>query len=471
MSWLLKLAANTLTVYHTTVAGTKILSEGFKTRQELSNKSSLGGGTNDTISVTTDWVVAKGIFDGILFMWTLANADDPVAACRKHFDSLPPEKKEKLESMHKGGHGGNLSLDLQGKKIGSSFSLFSKEKRPPMTREELEQHGFTPYVVDGEEKSVVDGKYWTWLEPMNEEDIFRFVYDYVKSYLASDDEVYDPLFFATSAQNFVGIPRDDIGILTLEINIDPSKASVDDMYEHRDATHRYVDSMAEIRIRDKSMIQSILAYETNPGDEPPVSSRQQFYHANPYMESAVDWLIKIMKKHYRLFSRYVSVDSVISMLQNRKDEYALYQLLGSLKKALKIDRVDSILEDVHYLNTRLIIPPVVQEGLNLLPADKREAILGGDSEVLDRWYDEDRVAFSNFWEKIYDKWHVDIDTEIRKWQDDYIRAKARYDRQVKDMWYTDIPPEEMGPMAEISTVIRKILNTQRDKRVVPSLVR
>lgn len=473
MSWFTKIATSgTLVMYHATVAGTKIVQEGFKSREQLGGRSALGGGSDDSISFTTDWTVAKGVFDGFMLIWGLVNAPHPLEAIKKHFYSLPENKQKELVSFHKSGHGRNLILDMSGWKYGGFWSW--SEKKKPMNAEQLKENGFLPWIgEDGQEEEPVDGRYYNWREPSTIDDVYQFIYDYVKSYLASDPDVYNPVFFGTSAKSFMNIPREDIGIITAEVYIDPEAQRADD-YARKDrhTTYRNIGSMAEVRVYDLSTIKKVLFYDNNPGDTPPVSSRQQYYHKNDAVEYAVDMCIKVLKKYYNelkpIFAKHnMAMDGVLSALHQSDDMYSVANTITQILKQLNANYPGSFKNlNNYYQQSR--IPPNVENALNVMPIIYRNRIENGEKvdDVVYDWYGKDKIGYNQWYDKV-----GDLERDIADWQYHYKYKKQMYDKALSEAQFMldeKYTPEQLHILAEVITTLDKARNIDREFKRVAS---
>ena len=427
ISMLLGETAGSLIAYHATIAGTKIQADGFKTRDQLGGKAALGGGSDSSISFTTDWNVAKGVFDGFIFMWSIANSPNMVEYVRNHYSTLKPEVQATVAKYFDGGPG-RLQMLFRGTRPGGMMSYGGSEDKTPKTAEELAQLGFGLPVDDkGETAPRLGGKYYGWEEPMSEKDLEYGVYSYVKSYLAADPDVYDPLFFGASVASFRNIPRGDIGILTCELNIDPARQAYDDFPSGERISYRMVGSMAELRMYDLKDIKSILDYETEPGKTAKYSSRVLHYAEDPEVEQSVNIILKALQKHYQLIQTHttLSPDYLISLFQSKKDVYSIVSLLKQFLEATELYNYTYDLYKINMIRAKLVIDSNIQTALDAMPENIKNSILSGEQSVDDAeeaWYDADPDGQSDWYDKFYDT-RRGMD---RYWQQDYVRYSKMY---------------------------------------------
>lgn len=448
MSWLhryqsiSKVSSSGLMVaYHATTAGTQILQGGFKTRRQLEGRSALGGGTDNAISFTTDWAVAKGVFDGLVLAWQIANAPDEFAFIKQHFYRLPPEAQQNVIKMMSAFHGGaadkNIDTFLSGWTIDGAFGWGKSNK--PLTHEELTALGYQPGPhgtknIDG----VEGGHYYNWLRPMNDKEKADFLYSYLKAYHAGA-AAYDPVFFGTEIKNFKGLNRQDIGIISAEIEIDSSKRGIDDFpREGVDATHRYVDSMAEIRIYDLSTIKRILDYDTNPGNRPKFIGERHYFGEKEHFESAVNSLMDFFFKNYHHLNKYfkahnIAIDQVISILQRHgENDRNLWTVLKSIENALDLKPLNYVIHtlgDYIRFENRIKVPPEVKRLLDILPEQYRNRIFNGEraGDVLYEMYENNKVGYDKWWTSHPDDTAYDAEKTLDDWTFDRADNLQRYE--------------------------------------------
>ena len=413
--------------YHATIAGTKIVAAGFKTRKELDYKAALGGGSDQSISFTTDWTVAKGVFDGFMFMWSIANSQDMIAYIRDHYSKLKPEVQTKIVTYYGGGPGG-LQMMLRGMKPGGMMSYGGSTDKTPKTAEELTQLGFGIPVSDSDESTpMIGGKYYVWEEPMTAEDIDNEVYSYVKAYLAADPDVYNPVFFGSSMDSFRNVPRGDIGILTCELNIDPARQTQNDFPSGDRTSYSMQQSMAELRMYDIGDIKSIIDFEYEPGDTAKYSSRVLHYAENPEVEQSINIVLKALYKHYRLIQQHTNLapDGIISLFQNQTEVYKISSLLKSFLEATDLYIYTYDLDNITRIKAKLVIAPEIQAALNAMPENVRNSILTGAKSIDDAeeaWYDVDPDGQSAWYDRFYNE-QREMD---RYWQQDYVKYAKMY---------------------------------------------
>ena len=462
-NWLSKIAtAGSLVAYHATTAGTKIMSEGFKTRQQLSERAALGGGSSDSISFTTNWDVAKGIVDAFILACEISEGSLPFI--KDHFNSLKPDVQQSVRGMFTAAHGGSIDTLLDGWTRDGVFSFFSnKEKdKKALTQEEIVQRG---YRLNPQEYDI-DGKYYSWLRPMDQDEINYVLYSYLKSYFAGNPEVYNPVFFGTSIENFKNIRREDIGIVTASIQVDPSKRTEDD-YHNKEKNYRYVGSMGEIRIYDMSLIK-ILDFTSNPGDAPDYAGDKLYFDTKDELEGIVNKVLSFLKNNYQQLKKFfrkmsVDIDGVWSVLQyNGHDRYKLGEVLDAILKWTQLkDRVYTIEEYKKYKD-KIAIPPQIEKYLVGLPDFVRARILSGEraDDVLYEWYENDRLkGYEDWWSSQKDAYAAE--KELTEWSRDRKYALELFDRYGKRA--EQALAEEYGeylPLAiQLMSVVREAQNT------------
>lgn len=433
--------SGTITAYHATMSGPQILSDGFKTRQQLNERASLGGGSSDSVSFTSDWAVAKGIFDAFIFAHQLANAPDSVQFTSQHFYQSDATLQGKIRNMFKAIHGGGdgyLNVQMQGMTFDGVFGMgTSGEFKQPLTLQELQNNGFQP--VDGN-AGAVDDKYYQWLRPMTPKETDNFLYDYLKAYYAADNQVYNPVFFGTNINNFRGIDRNNIGIVSASLFLDPSRHSVDDFHENT-KSYRYVSSMAEIRVYDLSIIQQILGFENQPGARPKFfNDSTHYFNENENAQTSINNLLNFLYKNYQSVSALfkqtgMAIDSVISILQSTSmsDNNQLYSVLYEIKKRIGMKGIENVLVDYAKMSDNMKIPKDVQELLQRLPQEYSSRIANGEKadDVLYELYENDKNAYDAWWssfstddvsleayqaEKRLNDWVYDRETALKQWE-------------------------------------------------------
>lgn len=414
MSWFSNIrhaSSGTLIAYHATVSGAKILAEGFKTRDQLSGQTGLGGGSSNSVSLTTDWHVAKGIFDSYLFASQIASSPNPLEAAKQNFQNLPPDIKSAVQQMVESSIG-DPSIVLDGWQKDGVFG-WSDFKRP-MTLEQLQQAGFRPYP-DG--TGISDGLYYNWIRPQNPKETNEVLYSYLKAYHYGNPNVYNPLFFGTGIEAFKNLNRNDIGIITAEIEIDPNMRGADD-FEH--GSYRYVGSMAEIRIYDLSTIKRIVDFDNNPGPQPKHTSDNYF---SPYenVGEKISLLCKtIIRNRDFLESRGISSEAVISLIQHyghKRDPLA--RILSSVLEKTKLSWAKYELKEYQRFAAKLAIPADIQNLLNRVPEPWREKIMQGNKaeDVLYELYEVDSNLYDQWWISHADAY--DAEKKLNEWSLDY----------------------------------------------------
>lgn len=440
MNWLnqfiKKSGKGTIVAYHATTAGTKILQEGFKTRKQLSGRSALGGGADNTVSFTTDWTVAKGVFDGLVFAYQIANAPNELDFIKQNFYSLSPEIQQNVIKSLTSTAGGavekNIDLFFSGWTIDGVFR-FSNSKKP-LSQEELDSLGYKP--IDGG-SSETEGeqpiRHYSWIRPMDEKEKLDFLYSYLKAYHHGSG-VYDPVFFGTDIQNFKGVNRQDIGIISAELQIDPSVRGIDDFpREGQNFSHRYVDSMAEIRVIDMNTITKILDFDINPGKRPKFTGQKHYYGEKEHLETAVNSLLDFIYKNYYYLNKFLekhglSAGETIASLQRYGEDtrklWSAVKIIEDRSNLNPLNYVMHILSDYSRFKKGTEISPEVQKLLNILPENYKIKILNGEkaSDVLYDMYEKDKLGYDKWWTS-----HADSDTaySAEKLLDDFTFGRER----------------------------------------------
>ena len=429
MNWLLRHKYSTsgkIVIYHATIAGSQIMQTGFKTRSQLNEKSSLGGGPNDAISFTTDWSVAKGVFDGLLLACNIMNDPNPLQFIKKHFYSLNSNVQSKvlslLDAIAGGANSKYIDYLFAGKKLDGAWG-YGKLSRP-MRLEELNSLGYEP---SGESQ---EDFYYNWFKPMDTNEITSFLYSYLKAY-HSGSGVYDPVFFGTAMENFKGVNRQDVGIVTAEAEIDPNRRGVDDFIrKDENPSHRYVSSMAEIRIQDLKTIQ-ILDFDANPQSKPKFTSSTHYYGKKENFAIGINKLLDFFYKRYgplhTLLNKHgIAIDSFISLLQYYgEDSRNLWTVVSALKNKLGINNLESskyMLQNYIRRKQQIAIPKEIQNFINLLPERYQNRLLSGEKsdDVLSDMYDNNKILYNKIYDQYLDEFYT-IENQLREW------SKYRYD--------------------------------------------
>jgi CRISPR/Cas system CMR-associated protein Cmr5 small subunit len=168
---------NTETLYHATVAVSKILKEGFKTRNELGEIQALGGGPGDVISFTSDIQIAESI------VWALRRA---VQIAKGTFT---------LKDLMKLTHGYGITKEEEKKMMDNHFS----------------SHGPVGRTKDDKD----------WL------------FSLFKLWFMKQNRVFNPVFSGVSVSDFKNININDIGIIATSVDMTNSKEYLWAMEEYR----------------------------------------------------------------------------------------------------------------------------------------------------------------------------------------------------------------------------------------------
>lgn len=411
-----KASKGKIIAYHTTVAGKSILESGFKTRQQLSGKSALGGGTDNSLSFTTDWAVAKGIYDAFILAANIANAKNPLEFIKNHFYSLKPEEQTKVASMLNAFHGKNDSNNLDNLFSGTGIDgTFGFNHQNPKTIEELNELNYTPV---GE---PLGNKYYSWKRPLTEKEIDDLLYSYLKSFHAGAN-VYNPVFFGTNISNFKNINKDNIGILSAEIDIDPDKRTQDDYDENAD--FRYVTSMAEIRIFNTSIIH-IIDFDTKPGNRPKHTSNKSYFSNLNDRETNINELLNYIYKHYNKLYKFftehsLAIDSIISLFQYYGDTSGseIWQIINTIENQCQFKHSKFLLEQYLKYHNRTKVPKEILQYLNGLPSNISNRILNGEKadDVLFEFYESNNAAYDTWWSSQSDAYKTE--QTLNEWSKD-----------------------------------------------------
>jgi len=431
MNWLFKITSKGIVVaYHATNSGTNILQNGFQDVNTIKQKG-LGGGEGS--SFTTDWTIAKSIFDAFVVMYEFAQAPDKIQAMKSHFESLPGPVAGNILRVWQSLVGGDLREILEGKERKGLWGAGLK------TYEELYQLGFEPIA-----ESVIEGtdKFSEWYEPLNEAEKEGAAYSYVKAYFYADPDLINPVFMGSDLLHFTSISREDIGIFTVELNIDPSQKDL----RWDEGGYTYLPGEAEYRIKDYTMIGKILDYDTNPGPSPKIQTLSTLYHKDEKVEQSVNKISQILMKHKIAIADIFDIDAgtIIARLHDSKDKIQLGRYIRDILKALSMpqtligleNRVHSA-EGIQSTLQQLQPDEEVQKAINLMPSNMRTEFykLTGDEEQYwdfqDKWYATDNGKNQREWyDQIMDANIGNIDRKLQYWISDRIGYKENLDRQL-----------------------------------------
>lgn len=452
MNWLKKISVSGMMIlYHTTMDGPSILEQGFKTREQLGGASALGGGTDQAISFTTDYGIAKGIFDGFILMWQMANSPQPLEDIRNHLQSSDPAIRDKI-SQHISNAQGRLDLLLDGWKPGRASAGGG-----PKTLEELEQSGFKP--VPNESGVPVGGKYFFWLEPIADKDIDDLIYHYVQSYLMFTPDVYNPLFYGTSPSNFRGMSRENIGIITAEVFIDPEQNTNNRL---NPGDYDVIPSMSEIRVYNLENIHQILDFDPNPGDSPKMSSSTLTYQSDEGMHELANSILRTLYKHQDFLNRQgVAFDQLVGLVQGISNIYTHYGIsIGDIQKhlyeTLGIQYYDIDLLNYVEAKKKMEPHPDIREIVQSLPPEILAVVKQGElswEDIEDRWYKQDQVGYERWFDQLTRNVNVDIDWwigDIQTYKKELDRVQQRLMSYLGDRY----GEEDLDTLADIVITFR-----------------
>lgn len=385
-------SSGTITAYHATLSGSAILEGGFRKSEDVGRVGLGGSSAGGSVSFTTDWGVAKGIHRAFAMMHSLVNAADPLAAMREHLGSLDPGVAKAVLEYWKSADGGDLRELLGGwkpKPYGSRMQTY----------DQLVRQGFKPVHAAGDEGGEGGTLYYQWLEPVTGEDAERMVYTYVKVYFYANTDEYNPVFMGGDSSHFKGIPRDDIGIFTVELSIDPSKKRKSHGDLHSEPGYAILPAESEYRISDLSMISAVLDYDPRPGDAPPVRSEERSYHEEPEVEAAVNALLGLLSRHRALLERAgIDVRQAAAELRNADDMDAVARVAAALRTS-GLRGAAGTLRNIARLRSQIEPSGTAKAALDALPEPVREEAAAAPptarfSDISERWYGRDEAAYT-----------------------------------------------------------------------------
>ena len=389
-------SSGTIVAYHATLSGSDILRDGFKKSDEVGRVGLGGSSMGGSVSLTTDWGVATGIHKSFVMIHDLVNADDPLAAIRGHLESLDPPLAESVKDYWKSADGGDLPELLSGwkpKPYGARMQTY----------DQLVQQGFRPQHAAGDEGGEGDTLYYQWLEPVTKEDAEKMVYTYVKVYFYANTDEYNPVFMGGDASHFKGIPREDIGVFTVELHVDPSKKQKNHGELHRSPGYAILPAESEYRISDMSMIGEILDYDAHPGDAPKVRGEERSYHADPEVEVAVNGLLSLLSEHRDLLGRggRLDVRQAMAVLRNADNMRSVGEAAASILSATGLRGLERTLRSVVELSGRVRPSEAARRALAAMPDSVREEVENAPyttrfSDISERWYDTDEAAYTSW---------------------------------------------------------------------------
>lgn len=424
MNWLTKISdTGTVVAYHATNNGTYLLEHGFTDPGQLP-RTGLGGGRGIGTSFTISWDIAKSIFDGFIMMFELAHAPDRIQAINESFNSVDPKMAEDIEKSWKTVVGGDIRDALAGRKM----SPYGSGMKTP---DELLSMGFTP----NEEAYLEEtNKYYQWYEPLTPQDISHIVYSYVKIFLSTHPDKQNPVFFGSDLEHFEAATREDIGILTVELNIDPSQRS-----ERFKDGYDFLVGEGEYRIKDMGMIGSILNYDTNPGDSPSIQTLQNFYHLDDVVEQHANNIVRALMKARTIVESLenVNADMVINIIHSSTDMNDLKIKVGKLLSAMDLpansmsmQTLIKSLDEVKESIAGLRADNQIKKAISFMPEKIRNEYGKLETrhhydDFQERWYDADPEGNSKWYDDVLNAGIGNVDAELSYWIDDrqYLHGK------------------------------------------------
>jgi len=252
------------TLYHVTSNKSKIMSEGLKTRDDLSEElgrehfekgyPGLGGGPSDLISFTDNLDVAKAIKDSILEAHTMLNSPNSVQDMIEQAKKGSNAERPWIDTLYhyKGGQGGNMPLNLkyllQKKEIYREYSKFLTmeewAKKMGLDVSQIE-------IVEGDKPLVGgDGKarYMEVVIPMSQEKYDENVMDLYRTWSSFREHAggpFYPLFWSPDASKFKGLDTNQVSILVFRSKPGAKGVKTDGLNEWRAHTGRAVKLVGE----------------------------------------------------------------------------------------------------------------------------------------------------------------------------------------------------------------------------------
>ena len=223
-------------LYHVTVAKGAVLKDGLRTKHQLKVQegTGLGGGQGDTISLTEDEGVAKGIYNGILEARRVVLNEYTIEQMVKDAIEGKGAKRPWINDLREHWH---IKTDVSEKDIVAiAVKRFTYDVQAgfPKTLAELEKEEegrgkiYTPprkprLGWKGVEPvfKVIDGEnlYTNFIREKTEEEKMEARMDFFKQFCAFREAAggpYDPLFFNNDVVNLSKLKPTDIGLLKFE---------------------------------------------------------------------------------------------------------------------------------------------------------------------------------------------------------------------------------------------------------------
>jgi len=213
-------------LYHVTTAKDKVLNEGLKTRAELSNTAGLGGGPEDTISLTENVEIAKAIENAILEARRLMTKEIDIHSMISMAESGEGASRPWISEWYSG-HGskdGAMPDLIKSIINGEDELVFNMPVTEGML--EMRSNGET-YVPDPTSETDINSyngstMYSRWVRKLSPEEIdekLMSAYKYWSAYRENAGGPMDPLFWGDSMNNLKDIPINQIA--TIEVKAKP----------------------------------------------------------------------------------------------------------------------------------------------------------------------------------------------------------------------------------------------------------
>ena len=216
-------------IYHVTTSKTAVLRDGLKTRDELATGkgAGLGGGDSDTISFTTDFNIAMGIYDSLLEANQVCRGDFSISQMIQEAKEGQGAPRPWLDAIiqhyvghrdPKTGYPEELVQDLKGIVV-DGFALFKTEEERNAKQGKDDPPGahWRPY---GEPlDSRVPPRYAKWQRPMTPEERLETKMKFFKNWSVFREAAggpLDPTYFLSDPHKLAKVPPAEIAIVVCQ---------------------------------------------------------------------------------------------------------------------------------------------------------------------------------------------------------------------------------------------------------------